>query len=345
MKILFIGGNGNISYYCLKAALGAGHEVYALNRGVTSKTRRAFPLQTHRFIHDIRDITGVEQTLGTHEFDCVVDFLCYTQEDARNAVALFKNRAKHYIFISSVTVYQRLTKYLPFKENTPQWAESDYDYALEKIRTEQLFMDAFERTGFPVTIVRPAHTYDTIVPVALGHNCFTVPQRYIDGKPVLIAGDGTNLWTLTHSRDFAGALLGIVERSSVTIGEDYHITGDEWLTWLDITRILLEALGLEAKPSQWVHVPIQHILAMEVPKSRNMAISYLGKAFRGQRMWCDIYDNGKIKKLLPEWKAVVSFEHGIRETLSWLNEQDVRRRFNEDLNGILEKLTTTFMQH
>lgn len=342
MKILFIGGNGNISYYCLRTALEAGHEVYALNRGVTAQTRRDFPTQTHRFLQDIRDTDGVEKILEGHEFDCVVDFLCYTQEDARRAMKLFREKTRQYIFISSVTVYQRQTRYLPFTENAPQWDESDYDYALEKVRTERIFKDAFEQCEFPVTIVRPAHTYDTIVPVALGHNCFTVPQRYLNGKPVLIAGDGTNLWTLTHSKDFAAALQGIMEHPAATIGQDYHITSDEWLTWLDITRNLLETMSLPVCPEQWIHVPVQHILNMEVPTSRNMAISYLGKAFKGQRMWCDIYDNSKIKKLLPDWKAQVSFEQGIGETWAWLNEKDVRRRFNPDLDAILDDLTSTF---
>ena len=235
-----------------------------------------------------------------------------------------------------------MTKYLPFTESTPKWTDSDYDYALENVRTEQVFINAYEKNSFPVTIVRPAHTYDTIVPVSLGHNCFTVPQRYIDGKPVLIAGDGTNLWTLTHSSDFASALQGIIEAPTKSVGEDYHITSDEWLTWLEITQLLLDALHLQIDPEQWIHIPVQHILSMEVPVSRNMSISYLGKAFKGQRMWCDIYDNSKIKKLLPGWHATKPFAQGICETIDWLYEKDVRRRFNPDLDSILDNLTACF---
>ncbi|CAK7061625.1 MAG: hypothetical protein DELT_01466 [Desulfovibrio sp.] len=238
-------------------------------------------------------------------------------------------------------MYRRQTKYLPFKENTPQWDASDYDYALEKVRAEQVFIDAFEKNAFPVTIIRPAYTYDTIVPVALGHNCFTAPQRYLDGKPVLIAGDGTNLITLTHSKDFANACLGLLGNSAA-LGEDFHITSDEWLTWLDLTQQLLETLGLPSNPDQWMHIPIQHILSLRVPPSKNIGISSLGPAFKGQRMWCDIYDNSKIKKIIPGWQATIPFSQGIRETITWLYEKDARRRFNPDLDAILEDMTRQF---
>jgi nucleoside-diphosphate-sugar epimerase len=198
-------------------------------------------------------------------------------------------------------------------------------------------MDAYSKFGFPVTIVRPAHTYDTIIPVSIGHNCFTVPQRYIDAKPVLIAGDGTNLWTLTHSRDFANAFVGLFGKA---IGEDFHITGDEWLTWLDITKILLDALGV--KERRYLHIPIQDILDMDVPVSKNMSISFLGPAFRGQRMWCDIYNNSKIKKYVPNWKPDITFDKGIRETLDWMFEKKERRRINPELDAIIEALTQKY---
>jgi nucleoside-diphosphate-sugar epimerase len=335
MKVLFIGGNGNISWHCLKLALDAGHEVYALNRGVTLKTRREFPKEVIKLTGDIRNPEEVKELFRGKVFDVVADFICYNEQHAKTAIELFENITKQYIFISSVTVYQRKTKYLPFKESTPQWENSDYDYAMDKVCAEKIFMEAYKNKSFPVTIVRPAHTYDTIIPVSLGHNCFTAPQRILDGKPALIAGDGTNLWTVTHSKDFAGAFLGLLGNKKA-IGEDFHITTDEWLTWLEMTDILLGTLGVSKK--DYVHVPVNEILKMEIPKSKNMSVSFLGKDFRGQKMWCDIYDNSKIKSFVPGWSAEISFNEGIKETINWMWEDDVRRRFNPELDSLLEDL-------
>jgi nucleoside-diphosphate-sugar epimerase len=219
------------------------------------------------------------------------------------------------------------------------WDASDYNYANDKIMAEALFMRAYLETGFPITIVRPAHTYDTIVPVPLGHNCFTAPQRYLNGKPMLIAGDGTNLWSLCHSSDFARALVGVFGNQT-TIGQDYHVAGEEWLTWLDIANILLETLGVE-KP-EFVYIPANEVLKIDVPLSKNMAISYMGKAFRGQRMWCDIYDNSKIKSVVPGWRCELSFRSGIAQTMAWLFEKEERRRFNPTLDLLLENLTNKY---
>jgi nucleoside-diphosphate-sugar epimerase len=210
---------------------------------------------------------------------------------------------------------------------------------LDKTEAEEIFMEANIKNEFPLTIVRPAYTYDTIIPVSLGHNCFTVPQRYLDGKPVLIAGDGTNLFTFTHSRDFANALIGLIGNKNA-IGEDFHITTDEWLTWLDITDMLLDNLNI--KNPKIIHIPVDDILKMEIPVSSNMSISYLGKAFAGQRMWCDNYDNSKIKKVVPNWQAKTTFKDGISETLKWMFEKDIRRRINPNLNNLLEDLTVKY---
>jgi nucleoside-diphosphate-sugar epimerase len=339
LKVLFIGGNGNISWYCVQESINAGHEVWILNRGITSKTRRDIQPEVHKLNGDIRNHNEVQGLLKDMEFDVVADFICYNKEQAEFDVELFRDKTKQFIFVSSVVVYQRKTKYLPFKENTPQWNATDYNYAFDKILAERFFRNEHERFGFPVTIVRPAHTYDTIIPVSIGHNCFTTPQRYLDGKPVLIAGDGTNLWTLTHSKDFARAFVGLFLTDGV-IGEDFHITGDEWLTWLDITNILLDVLGVKNVP--YLHIPASEILKLDIPISKNMSISYLGKAFAGQRMWCDIYDNSKIKKFVPQWKSNILFEDGIKETITWMFEKEERRRINPDLNKIMEELTVKY---
>jgi nucleoside-diphosphate-sugar epimerase len=338
-KILFIGGNGNISWYCVNEAQAAGHEVWLMHRGETVATRRAIQEGVRVIRCDARDRARAESALQGMHFDVVCDFICYNESHAALDVELFHGRTLQFIFISSVVVYRRATQYLPFTEETPMWDASDYNYANDKIMAERVFMRAHQESGFPITIIRPAHTYDTIVPVPLGHNCFTAPQRYLDGKPMLIAGDGTNLWSLCHSSDFARALVGVFNQQA-TIGEDYHIAGEEWLTWLDIADILLETLGVEK--TEYVHVPAKDILELEVPPSKNMAISYLGKAFRGQRMWCDIYDNAKIKSVVSGWRCEMSFRSGIAQTFAWLFENEARRRFNSDLDVLLENLTNKY---
>jgi nucleoside-diphosphate-sugar epimerase len=272
-------------------------------------------------------------------FDVVVDFICFNSIQAQSDIEFFQGKIGHFIFISTVATYARKTKYLPFKEDTPQWKDVDYNYAHDKIKAEAIFTKAYNETGFPVTIVRPAYTYDTIIPVSIGHNCFTAPQRYIDGKPVLIAGDGTNVFTFTHARDFANALVGLFGNKKA-IGEDFHITTDELLTWLDITTILLNLLGV--KNPQYIHIPTEKILGMEIPASRTLPIHYLGKIFAAHRMWCDIYDNSKIKRFVPGWKATTPYESGLEETIRWMFEKDVRRRINPELNDLMEQLTIKY---
>jgi nucleoside-diphosphate-sugar epimerase len=202
-----------------------------------------------------------------------------------------------------------------------------------------VFLNAFQNKNFPITIVRPAYTYDTIVPIYIGHNCFTAPQMYRDGYPILIAGDGTTLFAFTHSSDLAAALSGLFMNDRA-IGEAFHITTDRWLTWLDAMGILAETLGV--KSPRFLRIPSEDILKMEVPVSANMGISFLGKAFYFQKMWCDIYDNRKIKTAVPGWQAVKTFEQGIGETISWLDEKDVRRRINPDLQALLLDLTKKY---
>ena len=340
MKILFIGGNGNISWWCVQKAIESGYTCYVLNREETLNTRREIQPEVIKLKADIRNKEEVTKVLKGLEFDCVIDFICYNEEHAKYDIELFKDITKQFIYISSAAVYKRKAKFMPFKENSPQWNEGEYEYALDKIKCEKIFINSYEKNQFPITIVRPTHTYDTIVPVSIGHNCFTAPQRYLEGKPVLIAGDGTNIWTITHSKDFADALIGLIKNKS-SIGEDFHISSDELITWLDMTKYLLDAMNI--KEYKLIHIPIKELINIDIPKSSNLNIvSAFGKAFEGHRMWCDIYDNSKIKQYVPNWRSKILFKDGIKETINWLMEKDIRRRFNKDLNNILEELTIKF---
>lgn len=330
MKILFIGGNGNISWHCLNEAVMAGHEVYALNRGATLKTRREFPSSVIKLTADIRNIEETTRVLGEMKFDVVCDFICFNKEQAEFDVKLFKDKIKQFIFVSSDAVYERKSDCLPSDENTSKNRTTQSPYLKGKVEAEDVFINAYNEFSFPITIVRPSYTYDTIVPVSLGNNCFTVPQRLIDGKPLLIAGEGLNLWTFTHSSDVASAFMAIVGNEK-TIGEAFNITSAEWLSWNDASEILLDALMIKRK--RIIHIPNEEVFKTSLCTDKEMM---------QQRMLNNIYDISKIKKFVPQWQPKMKFEQGIKQTFSWLFEDTVRRRFNPELDKLLDEVTSKY---
>lgn len=331
MKILFIGGNGNISWHCTKEALGRGHDVYVLNREATLKSRRELPDNVNKLTGDIRNYNAMKQLLFQREFDVVCDFICFDGEQARQSIELFEGKTKQYIVISSEAIYERQAKNLPFKESSPRYNEKTAcSYICGKMEVEKNFIAAYDERRFPVTIVRPGYTYDTILPISMGQNCFTPLARYLQGKPVLIAGEGNNLWTFTHSSDFARAFIGLVGNKKA-IGEDFHITTDQWMTWNEVTDVLLETVGI--KDACILHIPFNEVLQTPLAAQKDMMF---------QKMWHNIYDNSKIRRFLPEWEAKIDFVDGIRQTIEWLYENDAHRRFNSELDNILEEITLKY---
>ncbi len=326
MKILFIGGNGNISWYCVETALQYGYEVWELNRNMTVSTRREIQPQVHRLVGDLRNSDQMAEILRNRHFDVVCDFICYNEVQARSAVELFRGKTEQYIFISTESVYKRSTQALPFKETTEKidFLEED-SYIYGKIKAEKVFAKAYKE-GFPVTVVRPAYTYDVIVPAPIGHNCYTAIRKYEEGYPVLVPGDGSNLWTFTHSKDFAEAFVQLFGKHQA-IGEDYHITSDEWLTWNDVAEILCDALNL--KSHKIIHVPYNEVMEIKF---------FNDKELLRQRMWHDIYDNNKIRQVTNQWRAKIKFQDGVVDTLNWLKEKDIRRRNNPQLEAELDSL-------
>lgn len=332
MKILFIGGNGNISWFCTQKSIERGHEVWELNRSMTIKTRRKVQDEVKKITADIHDVNNVKKILEGAWFDVVIDFICFNEADAKNAIDLFKGKCKNFVFISSEAVYKRISKNLPYKENSVLNNAKDMDtYIAGKIKAEQIFIEAHLKEIMSVTIVRPAYTYDTIVPVSIGHNCFTAPQKFLEGYPALIAGDGTNLWTFTHSSDFASALIPLVENPDC-VGETFHIASDEWLSWNEEMEILFNALGIERFNA--IHIPYEKALDLTYFQSKDLMC---------QRMWHNIYDNSKIKAYVPGWKSRISFEEGINLTMEWLKENEVRRRINKNHSAELDKIYAMYM--
>lgn len=328
MKVLFIGGNGNISWWCVEEALKTGHEVYELNRGMTRKTRRALQADVKEIIADICNAEETERAIENLKFDVVCDFICFNEEQARNNIEVFRNRCSQYIVISSEAVYDRTKSVPPFTENSPLYASVNDAYISGKIQVEKVFKAEYAKTGFPVTVVRPGYTYDTIVQMPVGQNCFTALQKLLDGYPFLMPGDGENLVAPLHSKDFAKAFISLIGNTKA-IGETYHITAEETISWNQMAEDIMQALELSHK--NIVHIPVEK--AVQITDFYSEVVNY-------QHMGNYIFDNSKIKAIIPEWKQEIDFCDGIKQTIVWLNEDKVRQRINPKYNEALLRIYT-----
>jgi len=325
MKILIIGGTGNISYSCTMEAVRHRHEVYTLNRG-TKKGIRPLPITVKEMFGDVNNLVPWKDA-----YDVVIDFVCYTPEQASQRVKLFTGRCGQYVFISTTAMYDREWSKYPLTESAA--GHSKWNYAHDKYATECTFNMYRVNKGFPVTIIRPGHTYDTIIPCAIGNNCWTIAQRIIDYKPIPVIGNGNTLWTLTHSEDFASALISLVENSQ-SIGHTYHITSDEWLTWKQIYLLMAEELLHNWDvPVDFIQVPAEYIMKTN---------PYLGNGVVYHKQYCDIYDNSRIKAILPDWKAEISFKEGIHRTINWFNQDSKRMVVDKKLDQYLDHLCEKF---
>jgi nucleoside-diphosphate-sugar epimerase len=319
-RVLIVGGNGIISSSVSRLAVERGYEVTLLNRG-RSTTRPAIQ-GAEVLIGDADDAASVASAVGDREFDVVANFRAFRPEQVEADVALFAPRAAQYIFISSASAYQKPISQLPIVEATPL-RNPFWQYSRDKIACEDVLVSAYRDAGFPMTIVRPSHTYDaSLIPLEGG---WTTLQRMLDGKPVIVHGDGTSWWTLTHARDFARAFLGLFGNPHA-IGSPVHITGDESLTWDEITRLLGRALGVEP---EIVHVASDAI-AREIPE--------MGPGLVGDKAHSVLFDNTRIKTLVPGWVATTPFAEGAREIAEWYLADASRRVVNAELDAAFDRL-------
>jgi nucleoside-diphosphate-sugar epimerase len=321
MKVLFIGGTGVISSACSQLALERGIELFLLNRG---QSVRPMPAGAKILQGDIRDPQSVVAALGNLSFDAVVDWVAFTAGHVEADLALFRGRTRQYVFISSASAYQTPPASLPVTESTlldnPFW-----QYSRDKIACEERLVRAYREEKFPITIVRPSHTYDrTMVPIEGG---WTVVDRMRRGLPVIVHGDGTSLWTLTHHTDFARGLVGLLGHSHA-IGEAVHITSDEWLTWNQIFEIVARAAGVEPR---LVHVPSDVVAAYDAK---------WGAGLLGDKSHSMIFDNRKIKRLVPDFVCRIPFSRGAEEILAWYDADPARRKVNEDFNRVCDRVLT-----
>jgi nucleoside-diphosphate-sugar epimerase len=319
MKVLFIGGTGIISSACSRLAIARGIDLFHLRRGQTS---RPVPPEIQILAGDIRDPASARRALGDHRFDVVVDFIAFTPEHIELDLQLFLGRTRQYLFISSASAYQTPVAGLPVTESTPL-DNPFWDYSRAKIACEERLLRAYREDKFPFTIVRPSHTYDrTLLPC---HGGYTVIDRMRRGKKVIVHGDGTSLWTLTHHEDFAKGLVGLLGHSRA-IGETVQITSDEWLTWDQIHHVLADAAGTRA---DIVHIPSQ-VIARHDPG--------WGAGLLGDKAHSMIFDNAKIKRLVPDYAAVIPFSRGAEEILAYYDAEASRRKTDAALDATMDKL-------
>lgn len=323
-KVLFIGGTGIISSACGQLAVERGIDLYLLNRGGTA--HRPAPKQATVLRGDIRDPASVDQALGGRDFDAVVNWVAYTPAHVRADIDRFAGRTGQYVFISSASAYQTPPARIPVVESTPL-RNPFWRYSRDKIACEDLLVAAYRDGGFPATIVRPSHTYDrTTVPFDGG---WTALGRMRARKPIVVHGDGTSLWTLTHHADFARGFVPLLGHPR-TIGDAFHITSGEALTWDQIARTLAAALGVEARI---VHVPSDAIAAAD-PE--------WGASLLGDKAHSMLFDNAKLRSVVPDFVATIPFELGAREIVAWYDQDPARQRTDPRLDALMDRLVERY---
>lgn len=331
MKVLFIGGSGNISGACSRLAVAQGMDLYHINRGLT---KADIPASVKNIVADVHDKAQMIEALKNYSFDVVVNFIAYSPVDVQNDIEIFTGKTKQYIFISSASAYQKPLQHPFVTESTP--LENPYwDYSRDKIECEELLMQAYRTKGFPVTIVRPSLTYETVIPVAIGSwTDYTIIDRIKKGKQVIIHGDGSSLWTITHADDFAKGFVGLIDNEKA-IGESFHITSDEILTWNQIYEAVAEAAGAKLNA---VHIATDFICDV----ADTIGWEWMRGGLLGDKAGSVIFDNSKIKAFVPTFKATIPFSEGIKRTVKWFEADPKRMVIDEGNNNFIDTVITAY---
>jgi nucleoside-diphosphate-sugar epimerase len=326
MKILLIGGTGIISSACSERILAQGYELFLLCRG---QSPRAVPKGAHVLRGDIRDPVSARRALGDLKFDAVANFIAFEPAHIETDLSLFEGRTQQYLFISSASAYKKPVDHWPITEATPLH-NPFWEYSRNKIACEERLLRAYRERGFPITLVRPSHTYDkTLLPFDPYQAGYTVLTRLRQGKPVVVHGDGTSLWVLTHHQDFAKGFVGLLGHPKA-VGEAFHITSDEVLTWNQIYTLVANAAGVAPN---LVHVPSQRI-AKEHPA--------WGAGLLGDKTHSVIFDNSKLKQLVPDFVATIPFARGAREIVRFYDENPNFEPLRPDVDELMDRLAREF---
>jgi nucleoside-diphosphate-sugar epimerase len=321
MKVLFLGGTGNISTECAALLHERGREILMVSRG-----RNAMPSEYRAIEADRKDASAMRAVLKDVRPDVVINFLGYDLPDVQVDYELFNGVVRQYVFISSTAVYAKPPRKLPLTEGSPvgnPW----WDYAQKKIACEQWLRQRHEETGFPVTIVRPSHTYSKRwVPNAVSSGSYTFAARLEQGKPVFVHDDGESPWTLTAASDFAVGLAGLVGKAEA-IGETFHITSDEVLTWNQIYADI--AAAVRAESPRVVKIPTDFICQV-APQ--------LTGTLKGDKAHPGVFDNSKVKRFVPEFRCRMPFRLGVRQSVNWLREHPDQQNLKPELDALIEEV-------
>jgi nucleoside-diphosphate-sugar epimerase len=326
MRVLFIGGTGNISSAVSRLAVERGVDLYLLTRG-----------RQEARIDGAKEIRGdinaapadAAKALAGLTFDSVVNWIAFTPDQIDRDVKLFAGKTGQYIFISSASAYQKPPSHPIITESTPL-CNPHWDYSRNKIACEEALMRAYRDGGFPATIVRPSLTYDTVIPVSIGSwTDFTIVERMRRGEKIVVHGDGTNLWTVTHSEDFAKGFVGLLAHQQA-VGQSFHITSDEVLNWDQIYQAVAEAAGTEARI---VHMATDFIVSVEPG---------LEGTLLGDKAHSAIFDNSKIKRFVPDFQATIPFRRGIRRTIEWFDAKPQRKTIVKENDQMIDRLLKAY---
>ncbi|TDF92366.1 SDR family oxidoreductase [Paenibacillus piri] len=328
MKVLFIGGTGIISTAVSKLAVDRGIELYVFNRG---HNQEHVPEGAKVITGDIRNKASADEALGVTAFDVVVNWIAYTEADVRRDIELFEGRTEQYIFISSASAYQKPPLHYLITESTPL-ANPYWSYSRNKIACEEALLERYRTSGFPVTIVRPSLTYGyTMIPAAL--NSWSKPWSIVDrmrkGKPIIVHGDGTSLWTMTHNTDFAKGFVGLLGNPQA-IGHAFHITSDEVLSWNQIYNSIGKAAGVEPR---LIHIASDFITSVSPDEVGNL---------HGDKAASAVFDNTKIKRFVPDFAATVPFAMGVRQSVEWFEAHPERCLVDSEWNHQMDHIIASY---
>jgi len=339
MKILLIGGTGTISTAITAKLHELGHDLTLLNRG---KRNNSIQSGVEVITADINNESEIATLLDGRTFDAVADFIAFDLPHIERDYRLFSGITKQYIFISSASAYQKPPVDPVITESTPL-TNPYWEYSRNKAKCEEWLIERFREDGFPVTIVRPSHTYyKESVPVALHghHGSWQVLKRMIQGKPVIIPGDGSSLWTLTHSTDFAKGFIGLLGNPHA-IGQAVHITSDESLTWTQIHEIIAAELGVKLNP---LYVPTDLL----THAGKKFGYDFVG-SLTGDKSCTVLFDNSKVKRLVPDFVASTRFDQGAAEVIGHvlsrpeLQKEDLEfDTFCDEVDTAMKQVYTTF---
>lgn len=323
MRVLFVGGTGNISAACTDQALRKGFEVFHLNRG--NRPERERP-EVKVLRADIRDSQAVRAAMGGLRFDSVVQFLAFRPEHVEADIRVFGGVTDQYVFISTCSAYQKPSVTPMITEDTPL-ENPFWEYSRLKAACERVLTDGPDSRSFPYTIVRPSHTYDNgWIPGCFGSASYGLAWRILEGREVIVPGDGQSLWTLTHASDFATGLVGLLGNPAA-LSEAFHITSDEHLTWDAIHTIIGDALGVSPRI---VHISSDYIARINPER---------GAGLLGDKAVSVLFDNSKIRRFVPEFRPRISFREGVRRSLEWYDLHPELKKpdslMNEEMDTIL----------